>query len=125
MKQPLDTYVQAAGQAISGGVIREFRFPQSPDRPVQIRVWRERDFRDEGSNQVSLDPASARIVAVDASANWSAARKLASIVSPIHYAEWGVPLVKAIWCLTGLTPTALLVSGFSFWLAGYRPGANP
>jgi uncharacterized iron-regulated membrane protein len=119
MKQPLAAYVQSAQAAVPGQV-RELRFPTSPDRPVTVRIWRDGDNREEGSNQVHLDPATAQVVAVDTQVQWTAARKLASLPAPIHYAEWGGPLVKALWCLTGLAPTVLFVSGLSFWLAGYR-----
>lgn len=120
MKQPIDMYVQSALGAIPGGVIRELRFPQAANSPATARLWRQGDYRDEGSNRVSLDPATARVVAVDAAATWSPARKLASIPAPIHYAEWGGPIVKVLWCLTGLTPSILFVSGFVFWLKGRR-----
>jgi uncharacterized iron-regulated membrane protein len=119
MKQPLDAYIQSARAAVPG-VVREVRFPQSPDRPVTVRIWRKGEYREEGSNLISLDPATARIVAADTPSGWTAARKLASLPAPIHYGEWGGPLVRALWCLTGIAPTVLFVSGLSFWLAGYR-----
>lgn len=120
MQMPLDAYVAAAIESVPGGSVRELRFPQAADRPVVVRIWRPGDYREEGSNQVSLDPATARVVAVDQPANWSAARKLASIPSPIHYAEWGGPLVKTLWAIAGITPSILFVSGFWFWFVGYR-----
>jgi uncharacterized iron-regulated membrane protein len=120
MKMPLESYIGAALESVPGGTVREFRFPQAADRPVVVRIWRKGDYRDEGSNQVSLDPPTARVVAVDKPANWSAARKLASIPSPIHYAEWGGPMVKTLWAIAGVTPLILFVSGFWFWFVGYR-----
>ena len=120
MKMPLDSYVAAAVESVPGGAVREIRLPQAADRPVVVRIWRNGDYREEGSNQVSLDPATAEVVAVDKPANWSAARKLASVPSPIHYAEWGGSVVKTLWAIAGVTPSVLFVSGFWFWFVGYR-----
>jgi uncharacterized iron-regulated membrane protein len=120
MQQPIDLYVRASLEAIPGGVIRELRFPQAANSPATARIWLPGDYRDEGGNRVSLDPATARIVGVDAAVNWSPASKLASIPAPIHSAEWGGPIVKVLWCLTGLTPSILFESGFVFWWKGWR-----
>jgi uncharacterized iron-regulated membrane protein len=111
MRRPLDSYV-----------LRELRFPRSADGPITVRIWRKGDYREEGSNQVNLDPATARVLSVDKFENWSAARKLAS--APIHYAEWGGPLVKPLWAVAGLMPSILFVSGSWFWFVGYRARAK-
>jgi uncharacterized iron-regulated membrane protein len=120
MRQSLDSYIRAAVFALPDSIVRELRFPQSADRPVVVRLWRRGDYREEGTNLVSLDPATARVIAVDTPQNWSPARKLASAPAPIHYAEWGGPVVKALWAMAGITPSILFVSGLWFWISGYR-----
>ncbi len=121
MAKPLDAYLQAALGAVPGGTIRELRFPQEAGRPAVARIWLKGDYREDGSNnQVTLDPASARVLGVDAAANWTPARRIAALPAPIHYAEWGGPAVKMLWCLTGLTPSFLFLSGVWFWMTGYR-----
>jgi uncharacterized iron-regulated membrane protein len=124
MNQPLDSYVQAALGAVPGGGVRELRYPQSAHRPVIVRLWRPGDFRREGSNYVTLDPASARVLGVDAIATWSIARRVAASAAPIHYAEWGGAAVKLLWCLAGIMPAFLFVSGVLFWTTGFRARRN-
>jgi len=119
-RQPLEVLLQAAVQEVPGGQAREVRLPQNDRGPVTVRVWHEGDFRPEGSNQVTLNSATAAVISVDRSANWSVARRIEMTPASVHYAEWGGGPVKAVWFAIGIAPTLLFVSGLAIWWTGYR-----
>ncbi|MCU1258508.1 MAG: hypothetical protein JWO80_1393 [Bryobacterales bacterium] len=120
MTQPLDAYIQAARSALPGSIVRELRFPSSARTPVTARMWCPGDFSMEGSNQVALDPATARVLSVDSAAALSIANRVTRSAPPLHYAEWGGPVIKLLWALVGITPSFLFISGFAIWRASNR-----
>lgn len=117
---PLEMLLQSALREIPGGQAKELRLPQNNAAPVTVRIWHAGDFRPEGSNQVSLNPSTAAVLSVDRSADWSTAKRIVMSPTPIHYAEWGGGIVKALWCVTGIAPTLLFLSGFAIWWMGFR-----
>ena len=94
-------------QEVSGWQARELRLPQNGKGPVTVRVWHEGDFRPEKSNQVTLNAATAAVVSVDRSANWSVGRCFETAPASIHYTELGI------------APMLLFVSDFAIWWTGY------
>ena len=100
-RRPLEVYVQAALREVPGG--------------------HECDLRAEGSNQVTLDPSTAGVLAVDRYAGWSSAKKAAQAVAPLHYAEWGGGIIRMIWCAAGMAPTLLFLSCVAIWWKASRP----
>ena len=117
---PLESLIQAALHEIPGGQLREVRLPQNSTSPVTVRIWHAGDFRPEGSNQVTLNPATAAVLAIDRAASWTPAKRAIMAPTPIHFGEWGGRFVKALWCLAGIAPTLLFLSGFAIWWMGFR-----
>ena len=120
MLQSLSTYIASATQALPDGQLRELRFPSSPHRPAVARLWRSGEDWAEGSNLVTLDPATGRVLAVDRAADWPTAKRWATLPTPLHFAEWGGPAVRFVWCMAGVMPTVLFVTGLVLWAAGFR-----
>jgi uncharacterized iron-regulated membrane protein len=86
---------------------------------VTVRLWAPGDFRIEGSNRVTLDPYTARVLQVDRASDWSLMRRLTESAAPVHYAEWGGPFPRILWAFTGFAPLVLFVSGLLIWVQPY------
>jgi uncharacterized iron-regulated membrane protein len=118
---PIDAFVQAAPSAFPGGKVRELRLPQGERAPVVAHMWKPGDFRPDGSSQATLDPRTARILAIDDAGNWSVSQRIIQGAKPVHYAEWGGLPLRLLWCLIGLTPSMLFVTGLLIWSGKWLP----
>jgi uncharacterized iron-regulated membrane protein len=105
--RPVSAYAETAAQSIPGGVVRELRLQS----PVSATVWLPTDLRPGGNNQVTLDPASGKVLAVEEASKWPISKVIVQSAKPLHYAEWGGLPLRILWFLIGLSPTVLLVSG--------------
>jgi uncharacterized iron-regulated membrane protein len=121
LAQPVDAYVQAALHAMPGTVLKELRLPQGPKAPVTAKLWQSGDLRPDGSSQVILDPATAHVLSADNAAVWPISKRIAEGATPVHYAEWGGLPLRIFWCLLGLTPSGLFISGLLIWSGRWLP----
>src|ERR1035441_9098163 len=118
--KPIEELLAAARQALPGGSVRQLRFADKAGHgQVAVRIWAPGDLRPEGSNRVTLDPTTARILQVDRASHWSPMKRLTQSATPVHYAEWGGLPLRVLWAFLGLVPPVLFVSGFLMWLVPY------
>jgi uncharacterized iron-regulated membrane protein len=107
------TTVRAAQEAIPDGRIREIRLPDGPGY-VQVRMWREGDFRSLGNNVVFVDRAG-KAAAVDLYAAKPFANRFLQAMAALHYGEWGGPAYLVLYVVSGLASGLLLVTGALVW----------
>lgn len=117
--KPIEELLAAAKQAVPGGSVRQLRFAGKTSGQVTARLWVPGDFRPGGSNRVMLDPSTARVLQIDRASDWSAMQRLTESATPVHYAEWGGPILQVLWAFIGFAPPILFISGFLIWLQPY------
>jgi uncharacterized iron-regulated membrane protein len=119
----LDEYLRAGAAAMPDGVPVELRLPdggKGAKNPIDLRLWRTGDLAPDG-NHVYMEPATAKVLSVSRIADQPLAARIFGAFSPIHYGEFGGVTIKLIWCLIGLMPSVLLVTGFLTWLRPKKP----
>ena len=107
----------AAQQAIPDGAIREVRMPEGYGN-VQVRMWRNGDFRWLGNNVVTVDSVTGRKVAVDLYADKTGPNRFLQAMAGLHYGEWGGLTFRAIYGVAGFLAAALFLTGFLMWWLG-------
>jgi uncharacterized iron-regulated membrane protein len=118
--KPIEELLAAARQALPSGSVRQIRFADKAGRgQVTIRLWVPGDLRPEGSNRISLDPSTARVLQIDRASDWPLMKRLTQSATPVHYAEWGGLPLRILWASIGLVPPVLFVSGLLIWLQSY------
>jgi uncharacterized iron-regulated membrane protein len=111
---PLGDLIAATDRAIGDGRIREIRMPEGYGL-VQVRMWREGDFRSLGNNVVSVDRASAQVLAVDLYDGKPASNRFLQALAGLHYGEWGGMPYRAIYGISGMATLPLFLTGCSYW----------
>jgi len=119
----LGDLMSAAQQAVGDGHIREIRMPDGPGGIVQVRMWRDGDFRSLGNNVVSVDRASARVLNVDLYEGKPTNDRFLQALAGLHYGEWGGILFRTIYGLFGLAVAPLFLTGAGYWWLRRRAGA--
>lgn len=106
----------------------------TPGKPVVIRGNHPGALIATGASSYTVDaPSGAVLAATDARrAAWG--EYLYNVLDPLHFgyfgSQWGVAVgyaVKVLWCVTGLAPGALAVTGGTMWIIRRRrrTGAKP
>jgi uncharacterized iron-regulated membrane protein len=116
--RPLDEYLHTGTAAMPDGTPTELRLEDKG--PVDLRLWRRGDLSPSG-NHVYLEPGTGKVLAISRAADQPLAARIWSAFSPIHYGEFGGPVIKAIWALIGLVPALLLITGFLTWWRPRQP----
>jgi uncharacterized iron-regulated membrane protein len=73
------------------------------------------DFRSLGNNVVTLDRASAAVVATDLYAAKTGGNRVVQAMAGLHYGEWGGLAYRTIYGLMGLATVPLFVTGVMYW----------
>lgn len=118
--------VMAAGQAaFPGAAPRRLQFPSEPGQPMLLRLRQDFEWTPNGRTYAYLDPAGARVVAVDDPAADDTARAVQEKFYPVHAAKVGGPLWKLALSFGGLALAVLgLLASWSFWFgSSARPQA--
>ena len=121
---PLEQYVSATQGALPEGSMRELRMPERGGNAVTALFSMPGDLRSKGSSSVTLDPASAKVIATESFPSMQPSEKLFYVVTLIHFVEWGGWPVKIAWCLFGLSPTVLTATGIAIWWIRRRAPVN-
>lgn len=79
--------IQAARVAVPNGHIREIRMPEGYGN-VQVRMWRDGDFRSLGNNVVTVDSVDAKVLLVDLYAGKPSGNRFIQALAGLHYGEW-------------------------------------
>jgi len=118
--KPIDELLTAVRQAVPGRSVRQISFADKSGRgQVTVRIWAPGDVRPKGSNRVTLDASTARVLHFDRASDWSPIKRLTQSATPVHYAEWGGLPLRILWAFIGFAPPVLFVSGFLIWLQPY------
>jgi uncharacterized iron-regulated membrane protein len=122
LSYPVDTYVQRARAALPGLVAYGVWLPHNSTESVLVfgRVAGSHLLHNEYSSSVALHPATGRVVFVDDARQGSFSEQLDIIALPLHAGQYGGLLVKILYCLGGLTPALLSVTGGLLWLRRTR-----
>ena len=110
---PLGAIISTAQKAIPDGRIREIRLPDGRGS-VQVRMWREGDFRSLGNNVVHIGK-DAHVVLVDLYADKPASSRIVQAMAALHYGEWGGLAFRGIYALAGFGSGLLLITGSLLW----------
>ena len=81
--------MRTATIALPGGVVKELRLPGHGSNTVSLTVRLSTDLRRKGSNIVLLDPASAKVVAVERASAAPLSAKFVELANAIHKTELG------------------------------------
>ncbi len=118
---PAGVYVSAAKRAVGKGDLAllymdTFR-PQGqvsafltphPARPLTLQ-----------EEVVHMDPATAKVLQVEGSREWSVGEKFMLATYSIHFGDFGGTYSKAVWTVLGLMPAVLAISGILMWWNRY------
>jgi uncharacterized iron-regulated membrane protein len=116
--RPLDEYLHAGAAAMPEGTPVELRLEDKG--PIDLRLWRRGDLSPSG-NHVYLEPGTGQVLAISRMVDQPLAARIWSAFSPIHYGEFGGPVIKAIWVLIGLVPALLFITGLFYWWRPRQP----
>jgi uncharacterized iron-regulated membrane protein len=77
------------------------------------------------SSEITIDGTTGRIKTKSFISRKPLTDQLSAATIPLHFGNFGGWPVKVLWCLGGLAPGVLAVSGFLVWRARRRPTAPP
>lgn len=118
----LGEIMKAASLTLPDGSVREIRLPEGYGN-VQVRMWRPGDFRSLGNNVVTVDRATANVVATNLYENKPAGDRLVQAMAGLHYGEWGGLLYRSMYGLAGFGAGLLFITGFLLWWLPKRQAA--
>lgn len=72
-------------------------------------------FVDEYNSKVYFDAQTGEVLSVEDFRYGSVWTKFEAIMGPLHFGTFGGLPVKILWCVLGLSPGILAVSGFAMW----------
>ncbi|WP_448501233.1 PepSY-associated TM helix domain-containing protein [Sphingomonas sp.] len=115
---PLGTYASVATEAFEGLEPRTVRFPFKPGEPVVVEGFTGDPLVRERANEVWLDPATAKVLKVQRSAQMNALNYMTEIADPLHFGTLGGLATKLLWFIAGLGLSGLALTGT--WLTWKR-----
>ncbi|MEN7548356.1 PepSY-associated TM helix domain-containing protein [Rapidithrix thailandica] len=92
-------------------------WPKSENASIRIFGRRQEDspLWSRFANIVSVNHLTGKVEKASWIKDEGIGKQLLSMVRPLHYVEYGGWLVKLIYCLGGLTPPLLSITGFLLW----------
>ncbi len=115
-----DAALRAAMQALPEAALTFLYLPRAPRAPVTIRLRTPGEWHPNGRSYVYVDRYRGAVLRVDdaRAAPWSA--RLLYALYPLHIGSVGGPVVRVLYVLLGLAPTALMVTGTLIWYNRWR-----
>lgn len=114
-RQPLDTLVAAARGVIRDGVLLRVVGPQESRRPVLV-VFRHGTVQENyKTSQVAVDPATGKVLDVDAYSDRRIGDHVAAFLGPLHTGHFGGLAVKVLWASAGMVLPLLFLTGVVMW----------
>jgi uncharacterized iron-regulated membrane protein len=77
------------------------------------------------SSEITIDGTTGRIKTKSFISQKPLTDQLSAATIPLHFGNFGGWPVKVLWCLGGLAPGVLAISGTLIWRARRRPTAPP
>jgi uncharacterized iron-regulated membrane protein len=114
LPMPLEEMKASAQKQLPGFQPRALRYPSDGDNFYNVRggvpTWNL--FASGWGDEVHLDPATGtvtRVLELHQAGVWA---QFEDMLTPLHFGTFGGLPIKLLWCLGGLTPGILGVSGF-------------
>ncbi|AOS44663.1 hypothetical protein Verru16b_01730 [Lacunisphaera limnophila] len=120
----LDALTRDAAQRLPGFRGNFISLPSDPAAPSVI-FWGTIEprgaFTGPYGSTVSYDPQTGAHTATSDLRTQGRWARIADTFTPLHYGTFGGLPVKILWCLGGLTPGLLGITGFLIWFRRQRP----
>jgi uncharacterized iron-regulated membrane protein len=109
--------LMATGQAaFPGAAPRRLMLPAAPGKPLTLRLRQDFEWTPNGRTYVYLDPATARVLAVDDPAAGDTSTAIVEKFYPIHAGKVGGLIWRLVLTFSGLVLTMLgMFATWSFW----------
>ncbi|HEA31343.1 MAG TPA: PepSY domain-containing protein [Leeuwenhoekiella sp.] len=93
------------------------RLPKKPGAAITVNgIFKDDAFYlSEFYNKAQIDSHTGRFISMEKVREAPLLTKLNSVVSPLHYGQYGGLWVKLLYCIVGLSGPFLSVSGFIVW----------
>jgi uncharacterized iron-regulated membrane protein len=106
--------LQTAEATLPGTITTWSELPTEPESAFHI--WAKfPDETEDYNNEVALDQYSGKVLLVKNSRNLSRADRVLNSFTPIHYGTFGGLPTRILYIFVGLSPTILLITGFTMW----------
>jgi uncharacterized iron-regulated membrane protein len=119
----LTEILHKAETALPGGKITYIGIPTEPKGVFHIYKQLPGQ-KDKWSSEVNLDRYTGEVLkTVDATKSLSLGQTVLNSFTPIHYGTFGGILTRVFYVFVGLSPTILLITGFTMYRLRRRPQA--
>ncbi|HEX8378586.1 MAG TPA: PepSY-associated TM helix domain-containing protein, partial [Pedobacter sp.] len=118
----LDSVVKTAETTFDGFKVSGIHLPKTKEESINIigAVSTQNILYGEHANSIEFDPLTGKELSRIDVTKQSAYDKWDSIVFPLHSGLFGNIIVKLIYCVAGLSPSLLSITGFLLWLRRRR-----
>lgn len=113
--QSVDALFQAADKALPNSKTTHLFPPKKSGAAFRAVVRDPRSAEHSGIAQISVDPATGRVVQIIDERQPTGGKKILALITPLHYAELGGFVMRLLYTFAGLMPTALFLTGFLKW----------
>ena len=117
VKASIDNLITQAQQTYPGFDPSYIGMPRQPDGMVTLYGHMDTDWpiHYKFSNYVQFDPANGNQTNSFFVKNQPVTTHLLSFTYPLHFGNWGGVPIKILYCLFGLAPAILSITGFIIW----------
>ncbi|HTI70432.1 MAG TPA: PepSY-associated TM helix domain-containing protein [Candidatus Limnocylindria bacterium] len=112
----LDAVLARSPQEVPGFRPTFISFPAAPGASLRIFGHVGNSFRSEFGSVIVVDPQTGATQSTRDIRKLGLWEQFLDTFRPLHYGTFGGVLVKILWCVGGLTPGVLAVTGFVMWL---------
>lgn len=112
---PLDTLVATAKIVIPNGDFLRVVGPEARRQAVRVMFRHGPSEENYNTSEVSLDPASGKVLNVQAYADRKAGDHIVSFIGPLHTGHFGGIGVKILWAASGMILPLLFLTGVVVW----------
>ena len=113
----LENLVQQAEEKISGYTTHYFAFPRESGNPLTLygAVQGQSTLRSPYGSMVSFDAQSGEMLSSSRIQEGTYFSQFLDSFRPLHYGNFGGIVTRLIWCVLGIAPGILAVSGYLVW----------
>ena len=114
----LDSLVQAAETTFPGFQVSGISLPKEKEERITLygSVSNQASLMSENANSIEFDSLTGKEAGRIDISKESNSTLWDAIVFPLHSGLWGNTIVKIIYCVAGLSPSVLSLTGFLLWL---------
>ncbi|HEY0055675.1 MAG TPA: PepSY-associated TM helix domain-containing protein [Pedobacter sp.] len=118
----LDSIVKTAETTFTGFKVSAITLPKDRDETIKLygALVTQSSIFGKHANSIEFDPLTGKELNRLNIANQSVVNKWDNIAFPLHSGLYGSFLVKLIYCIAGLSPSLLSITGFLLWIRRKR-----